>query len=307
MTIEIRHLRGFLMIADERNVTRAAERLSLSQPALSRSLAQMERELGVLLVDRSTHHLSLTEAGHRFERAARDAVRVFDEALTNVGDAVAPLRIGQSWSAAAHLSPIVRAWKLAHPDRPLTVLRGEDRTAGLANGKVDIALTRGPVPDGEYRSLIIDEEPRVAVLPADHPLARRRALRLADLAESALVVQTRAGTTTPHLWPAGSRPRVAANVTSMDDWLVAIASGTGFGVSVASTAALHQHPDVCYVALTDAPPVPLLIAWPRRGEHPWVKEFVRLSRRSAKRGDQPAARRAEVAGGAGTEPSSVDT
>jgi DNA-binding transcriptional LysR family regulator len=284
MTIEVRHLRGFLMIADERNITRAAERLHLSQPALSRSLSKMESELGVQLVDRSTHHLGLTDAGRRFERAARDAVRAFDDALATAGNAVAPLRIGQSWSAAAHLSPIVRAWKLAHPDRPITVLRGEDRTAGLANGKVDVALTRGPMPDDGYRSVIIDEEARVAVLPADHPLARRRALRLADLAEGALVVQTRAGTTSPLLWPEGSRPRIAANVTSMDDWLVAIASGAGFGVSVASTAALHQHPDVRYVALTDAPPVPLLVAWPRRGEHPWVREFVRLARHVAESG-----------------------
>lgn len=272
------------MIADECNVTRAAHRLHLSQPALSRLLAQLESELGVQLVDRSTHHLSLTDAGSRFEHAARDSVRVFDDALANAGSVVDPLRVGQSWSAAAHLSPIVRAWKLEHPNRSLTILGGEDRTAGLTKGKVDVALTRGPIPDDGYRTFVIDEEVRVAVLPADHPLARRTALQLADIAGDALVVNTRAGTTSPDLWPQGSRPRIAANVTSMDDWLVAIASGAGFGVSVASTAALHQHPDVRYVILTDAPAVPLLLAWPRRGEHPWVKEFVRIAHHVAKIG-----------------------
>lgn len=278
MTIEVRHLRGFLMIADERNLTRAAHRLHLSQPALSRTLAQLERQLGVQLVDRSTHHLHLTEAGTRFEQTARVAVQAFDDAFASAITAVAPLRVGQSWSVSVHLSPIVRAWNAAHAERPLVVLRGEDRTAGLANGMVDVAVTRGPVPDDEYRSVIIDEERRMAVLPSDHPLARRRSVRLADLARHALVVQTRAGTTSLELWPADRRPQLAAEVTSMDDWLVAIASGAGFGVSVASTATLHPHPDLRYVPLTDAAPVPLLVAWPRSNAHPSVAEFVRIAR-----------------------------
>lgn len=278
MTIEVRHLRGFLAIAEERNITRAAARLHLSQPALSRLLAQLEVALGVRLIDRSTHHLHLTEEGSRFEQQARAAVQAFDTAVGSVGRQVAPLRVGQTWSVAAHLSPIVRAWKAAYPDRPLIVLRGEDRTAGLTAGRVDVALTRGPMPSDDYRRVVIDEEARVAVLAADHHLAARSSVRLADLADQPLVVQTRAGTTTPELWPHDARPSTALEVTTMDDWLVAIASGAGVGVSVVSTATLHPHPDVRFVPLADAPPVPLLIAWPRRGAHPWVKELVRIAR-----------------------------
>lgn len=278
MTIDVRHLRAFLMIAEEQHLTRAATRLHLSQPALSRTLAQLERELGVQLVDRSTHHLEITADGRRFERSARKAVRAFDDALASAAASSAPLRIGQSWAVAAHLSPIVRAWTAAHPERPLVILRDEDRSAGLGSGRVDVALTRGPLTDPGLRSIVLDHEPRVAVLPADHRLASRRTLRLRDLASETLIIQSRAGTTTPELWPASRRPRTVIDVSSMDDWLVTIASGAGVGVSVASTAALHPHPDLRFISLADAAPVPLLLAWPGRGAHPATKEFVRLAR-----------------------------
>lgn len=131
---------------------------------------------------------------------------------------------------------------------------------------MDAALTRGPIDRSRYRSVTVDNEQRVAVLHRSHPLARRKRLTLADLSGDPVIVTT-VGTTTPELWPAGARPAVGAEATTLDDWLVAIASGLGFGVSVASTAQLHQHPDVRYVPIADAPPVPLLLAWPRRGPH----------------------------------------
>ncbi|MEQ1841261.1 MAG: LysR substrate-binding domain-containing protein, partial [Verrucomicrobiales bacterium] len=106
-----------------------------------------------------------------------------DEAIASATGRPAPLRIGQNWSATAHLSPILRAWRTAYPDRPVDVVRVEDRTAGLADGSVDVALTRGPLPDDGYRSTVIDHEPRVAVLPAEHPLAQRASLCLDDLAD----------------------------------------------------------------------------------------------------------------------------
>jgi len=275
MTVEIRHLRSFLAIADELNLTRAARRLNLTQPALSRTLAQLERSLGVLLVERTTHHVELTDAGRRFEQHAFDAVGAFERALAGAAALEVPLSVGHSWSAGTYLSDIVRAWNATERPCPLAVVRIEDRSAGLTTGKVDAGLTRGPIDPQRFRSLVIDEEERVAVLHVAHPLSTASQLTLADLADGTLV-PTSVGTTTPALWPAGARPSSAAEVATLDDWLVAIASGSGFGVSVASTAVLHRHPDVRYVPLVDAPPVALLLAWPRRGAHPAIKELVRV-------------------------------
>ncbi|HEY4608597.1 MAG TPA: LysR family transcriptional regulator, partial [Ilumatobacteraceae bacterium] len=93
MTVELRHLRCFLAIADEQNITRAAQKLHISQPALSRTLAQLERIVGVLLVDRSTHHLTLTDAGTTFVVSARDAVRRTDDAVAEISAVVPPIRL----------------------------------------------------------------------------------------------------------------------------------------------------------------------------------------------------------------------
>jgi DNA-binding transcriptional LysR family regulator len=281
MTVEIRHLRAFLAIADELNLTRAARRLNLTQPALSRTLAQLERDLGTRLVERSTHHVALTEAGQRFEQHAFDAVRAFEQALAGAVGQELPLRLGHSWSSTAYLSGIVRAWNDSSRPCALSVIRIEDRSAGLTSGQVDAGLTRGPIDAKRFRSVVLDEESRVAVLHVANPLSRKRSVTLADLADGTLV-PTQVGTTTAALWPEDRRPQVGTEVATLDDWLVAIAAGAGFGVSVASTAVLHRHPDVRYVPVVDAPPVPLLLAWPRRGEHPAIKELVRTATASVR-------------------------
>jgi DNA-binding transcriptional LysR family regulator len=152
MTVELRHLRCFLAIVDEQNITRAAQNLHISQPALSRTLAQLERIVGVRLVDRSTHHLTLTDAGNRFGVTARDAVRGVDEAVAGMSAVVPPIRLGHNWSSATHAAAIMRSWKSEFPDRKLQLRRSDERIAGLAAGKVDVALVRGPVADRSFRS-----------------------------------------------------------------------------------------------------------------------------------------------------------
>jgi DNA-binding transcriptional LysR family regulator len=289
MAVELRHLRCFLAIVDEGNITRAAQQLHMSQPALSRTLAQLERIIAVRLVDRSTHHLTLTEAGSTFAVTAREALERVDDAVRSVSAAVPPLRFGHSWSSATHAAAIVRSWTAKFPERRLRFRRSDQRIAGLASGHVDIALVRGPITDASIRSTVIDNEPRLAVVPADHHLAGMPQVSLADLTGETLIVNSIAGTTTLDLWPLPPRPTIGADLTTIDDWLLAIATSTGIGVTPASTAALHPHPDVRYIPIHDAPSVPLLLAWPRHQPHPHVAAFVSAARQAMK----PAVVRAE--------------
>ncbi len=289
MNVEVRHLRSFLAIAEEGNITRAAVRLHVTQPALSRTLAQLEQQVGSQLIDRSTHHLRLTGAGLRFQVAAAGAVRVFDQALASVRTDVPRLRLGHTWSAAGYTAAIVRGWNQARPDQPLVVLRSDERTGGLAHGDVDVALVHGPVTDPWLRTCLIDQEVRVAAVPAGHRLAAAASVTLAGLAAEGLVVNSVAGTTTPELWPEGARPHVVADSSRIDDWLVAIAAGTGVGVTAASTATLHPHPGVVFVPLTGAPPIPMLLAWPARDAHPDVRELVRVAQRATGAGGSASA------------------
>ncbi|MBO8184095.1 LysR family transcriptional regulator [Streptomyces spirodelae] len=280
MTIELRHLRAFLAIAEEGTITRAAARLHIGQPALSRTLRQLESHLGVRLVDRSTHHLELTTAGRRFREKATAALAAVDAALDPRPLTALPLRLGHPWAAlGGRTIPLLRRWDEEHPEVPLELRRIDDRTAGLAQGKVDVALLRGEVRAPGLVTELLRHEERIAVVPADSELASRSALALADLAAWPVALNTVAGTTTPELWPASARPRETIEVTNTDEWLTAIAVGRAVGVSTSATPGLHSHPSIAYRPLTDAPPVPLLLAW-RSGTptHPAIPALVALAR-----------------------------
>lgn len=284
--IELRHLRAFLAIADEGSVTRAAARLRLTQPVVSRTLAALERHLGVRLVDRSTHHLALTPEGVLFRDKAAAAVGAFDEAVDSGRLRQWPLRLGHAWSAfGPYTTPLLRTWQQRHPQTPLELRRIDDRTAGLTRGEVDAAFLRGPVDAPGLVTELLYTEDRVAAVTADGPLAARRSLSLADLAGGAVVLNTVSGTTTPGLWPPHARPAATLTVANTDDWLTAIAAGRGAGVSGASTAAMHPHAGVVYLPLDDAPPLPVLLARRDGPGHPALPQLTALAREIVARGE----------------------
>ncbi|MEW2081521.1 LysR family transcriptional regulator [Streptomyces sp. NPDC005283] len=285
MSIELRHLRCFLAIAEESSVTRAAARLHLAQPTVSRALAALENHLGIRLVDRSTHHLALSAEGRAFRDKAAAAVAAFDDALDPGRLRRWPLRLGHAWSALGpYTTPLLRRWQQDHPDTPLELLRIDDRTAGLTRGDVDAAVLRGPVETPGLVTELLFTEPRVAAVTSDGPLAARASLTLADLAAGPVILNTVSGLTTPDLWPADSRPTTTLTVANTDDWLTAIAAGRGTGASVASTAEMHPHPDVTYRPLSDAPPAPVLLAWRESAPHPALPQLVELAREVAAAG-----------------------
>ncbi|MFI8001772.1 LysR family transcriptional regulator [Streptomyces sp. NPDC086010] len=286
--IEIRHLRAFLAIAEEGSVTRAAAALRITQPVVSRTLAALERHVGVRLVDRSTHHLALTPEGVAFRDKAAHAVGAFDEALAPGRLHHRPLRLGHAWSAfGPYTTPLLRTWQERHPGTPLELLRIDDRTAGLTRGEVDAALLRGPVDTPGLVTEVLFTEERVAAVAADGPLAARASLSLADLAGGAVVLNTVSGATTLGLWPPRVRPAATVTVANTDDWLTAIAAGRGSGVSGASTVGMHPHAGVAYVPLDDAPPLPVLLARRDGPGHPALPRLAALAREIVGGGHRP--------------------
>lgn len=266
--MELRHLRAFLAIAEEGGITRAAARQHIGQPAMSRTLRALEEHLGVRLIDRSTHHLRLTDAGQAFRVRAAAAVAAVDAALDPGRTEVWPLRVGHTWSALGrHTSTVLRRWQQAHPRTPLELLRIDDGTAGLARGLVDAALLRGPLSIPGVSSALLSYELRVAAVPADSDLSARADLVLADLTEHTVVLNTVSGTTTPQLWPDAARPSATWEVANTDDWLAAIAAGRGVGVSSMATAEMHPYPGVAYRPLADAPALPLHLVWSEPPAH----------------------------------------
>ncbi len=277
MTIELRHLRAFLAIAEEGNVTRAAARLHLSQPALSRTLRQIEEHFGTRLVDRSTHHLQLTAEGRTFRDKALAALSAVETALNPRGLKSWPLRLGHPWAALGdHTVPLLRRWDETHPGTPLELLRIDDRTAGLTQGKVDAALLRGEVTAAGLRTELLMSEERVVVMPADSPLATLPRVTLADLAAHPIALNTVSGTTTMDMWPPTARPVAAIEVTNTDEWLIAIAAGRAVGISTSATPSHHTHPSLVFRPLADAPAIPVVLAWREGLGHPAIPNLVAL-------------------------------
>jgi DNA-binding transcriptional LysR family regulator len=278
--LDPRHLRVLVALAEEGTFTDAAIRLGTGQPAVSRAVARLEALLGVQLVQRTTRSLSLTPAGEACYTAAVDALAALDEVVAAARGRAHPLRLGYAWAALGrHTSGVLRAWREQRPDVPLEVHRIDDRTAGLRKGLVDVAVRRDDVLDPDVHVEPIFTEGRVAAVPVGSPLARRRSLTLADLADQVVVLSPAAGTTTLHLWPEASRPSRVVEVTNTDEWLLAIAAQEAVGVTAQSTADQHSHPGVRFVALPGVPAITVSLVWSVRRSHPALPDFVDVVRR----------------------------
>jgi DNA-binding transcriptional LysR family regulator len=274
MDIELRELRCLVAIVDQGSFTDAGLDLRMSQAAVSRNLASLERKLGVRLIIRSTRRLELTEAGERTLRRARRALAEVDELARDASAAQSRVRLGYAWSALGrHTVPFQRRWAAAHPERELLLVRSNTATAGLADGTADLAIVRRPPPASDYDLVLIGLERRVCAMPADDAWSGRRSLSLGEIAERDVAIDTATGTTSLALWPESAQPRGVVDTHDVEDWLTTISSGRALGISAQSTADQYRRPGVVFRPVRDAPPVPVYVAW-RRSDPPRDRDAV---------------------------------
>lgn len=278
MNVELRHLRALAAIGDHRSITAAAQSLHVTQPALSRTLEQLERRLGVRLVDRTTRHVALTDTGRRLWEHSHRILASLDTALAEAVQPQ-PLRLTFAWAALGRFTiPFLRSWRAVHPDVLVRIRRSDDPEAALRRGEADVAVLRTQPSQPGIDHVALIEEPRLAAVAVDHPLASRDALALGDLASEVVSVCETAGTTTADLWPVGARPRTL-DVPGVVEWLTSIATGATVGVTAAGTGHHNPHPEVVYLPLTDAEPITVHLAWPSAPAHPSTAAFVALAQR----------------------------
>ncbi|GAB3827226.1 LysR family transcriptional regulator [Dactylosporangium cerinum] len=195
--MELRHLVYFVAVAEERNFSRAAERLRVVQSGVSAAIRSLERELGVQLFDRSSQRVALTDAGAALlpeARATIDAAQAARDAVDEVrGGLRGTLRIGTLISVGfIDLPGLLGQFRAEHPGVDLRLRAAPTGSAGLArsllDGELDVAFVSlaGRPPAGLSVRVLV-AEPIVAVLPAGHPLADRATVSLADLAEEPFV------------------------------------------------------------------------------------------------------------------------
>ncbi|TDC45368.1 LysR family transcriptional regulator [Actinomadura sp. KC345] len=262
MTMELRHLRYFVAVAEHLSFSRAARHLHLAQQSLSQQIAALERDLEVRLFDRDTRGTRLTEAGRAFLPEARAVLARADAAVAVAQRAgrgeTGRLDLAFLTSTANYmLPPVVKALRERLPGLELTThnVQIDELVAGLRDGRFDAAFTRPPlVADLATRTLAT--EPVCAVLPAGHRLADRAELRLADLAEEDWVLSPRAS------WPpwhdkydrdfaaAGFTPRVVQRATGVANLLGLVAAGVGV-TRLALSANSVRRTGVVFVPLAD--------------------------------------------------------
>ncbi|MBD0743960.1 LysR family transcriptional regulator [Streptomyces sp. CBMA152] len=278
MDVELRHLKALAAIAEAGTVTAAAARLHMTQPALSRTLAQLEARVGVGLVDRSSRHLDLTPAGETLLGHGRAILAHLDAALADTRAVERPLRLGYTCAVLGQQTvPLLRTWRQAHPHAPLEVVRQDNSTAGLATGDTDVAVLRTVPTDPRIRTEALYTEDRVAALPDDHPLAGRDRVQLAELTSSPalpLALWPDTGTASVDLWSPAQRPHRTIEVRNVDEWLNLIATGGAFGVGAAGTAESHGHPGVRFIPVEDALVTTVYLARPAHPTHPRTEEFL---------------------------------
>ena len=198
--MELRHVRYFVAAAEELSFRRAAERLHVSQPALSVQIAQLEDELGATLLDRDRHHVALTAAGKVFLDRARRLLHAADEAVRAAGRAArgetGRLAIGFIAQLSYEWLPtVLRSFRKRYPDVEinLTELTPTRQIEGLVDRQLDLGIIGLglPTPHDELEVAVMSREGLVVALPLDHPMANRRRVALRELAKEKFIFTAR--------------------------------------------------------------------------------------------------------------------
>ena len=263
--LETRELAYFLAVADELHFGRAATRLGIAQPALSKTIRQLERRLGITLFDRTSRAVALTEAGRVLTHEARialDAVSAAALRTQRAGTREPHLTLAMKPGGDAGLLPAILAAYEREPNvLPVEVVFDAHSARLLREGRADAALLYAP-PD-ELRGLatepLLTEAP-VAVLPRSHRLAQRASLHMADLAGENL-----------HHKPTDPR-----EMKSISELMHLIALGRKVAV-LPRVLTTPLRDDLTTVPMADVQPVVLLLAWPAHSTSPSVAALARAA------------------------------
>lgn len=288
--IEVRHLRAFVAVAEELNYRKAAQRLHVAQPALSRTIQQLEGEVGARLLDRSTTAVQLTEVGVFL----LDRARTILSTLQQAADDVQRLALGQTgevrvgfndFAIADFLPPVIHRFRGSYPE--VTVKLCDETSPRMLqmvlDGRLDIGFLSGISAPPELDTLLLREESFVALLPVDHPLARRGALQIADLAQQPFVMGDCAWSVflqavEAYCGQAGFKPQVVQTAVHSNGIVNFVAAGIGVSIYV-DRDWLRQRNDVVVRPL----PKPTanfqtLAVWRRAGRSAALNNLIEVMR-----------------------------
>ena len=267
--LDLRKLRYFVAVAEELHFGRAAERLYISQPVLSRQIRKLEQEVGTDLLLRSSHSVELTPAGVRLLDEAKRLLAAAEVTRRRIADITrehAVLTIG--FFIGDEFTSARKAFSNTHPDVAINVLRiyWRNQTEVLLEGTVDVAFVHLPVDDRGLELVPVRSEPRVAAVALSHPAASKREISIAELADDPVIIQRGASpgwqafhNVDPR--PDGRQPCPGPAVDNLEEKLQHVAAGRAISFLPASVAAAFIQPGIAYAPVTDIPPINICLAW----------------------------------------------
>ncbi|WP_280314759.1 LysR family transcriptional regulator [Nocardia wallacei] len=277
--VDLRRLRYFLAVAEELHFGRAADRLHIAQPVLSRQIRVLEAELRVELFSRNRRGTTLTPAGEQLLADAGDLLVSADALVRRLRAAAeGARRLTIGFMPGITLTPVVRLLRARHPGLDVRLLRTgwHDQVAVLRDGRADVGIVRLPIDRTGLAVVPLYTEPRVAAVASGHRLAGRDSVRIADLAEDHLLqdpdavpewrdvaVELRAGT-----------HRSVPEIHSVEEKLELVAGGEGIAVIPASTADFYTRPGIEVLTVEDLGPNHVAAAWSAAQDTAVVHEFA---------------------------------
>lgn len=286
--MELRYLESFLALAEELHFGRAAAKLHISQPSLSQHLQRLERSVGVRLVDRGPHHVTLTDAGQVFRGQARRLLGELREAVDMTREVgagqVGTVRVGFNYPAGRRvLPPTLNLLARTHPRlRPVLVeKRSGPQLADLVAGDLDVALVFGTPTDPYYASRTVFRTSLMALVGSGHPLHGQREVPFAELAEHPCILFDRELSPASHDALTEAARRGGTELTVVDEvddsmaTAMVVATGTVVGFASAIRAEDTAGMGLWPIALVDPEPVlDVSVVWPARDATPVAHSFL---------------------------------
>lgn len=276
MEWSLRELHCFVTAVEAGSFTDAGIKLGVSQASVSRTIANFEKALGDRVLRRARYGCEPTALGEALLPQARRILGEVSRLDEFTHSRRSELRLGYAWAAIGrHTVPLLRSWDSIHREISLHLVRHNSATAGLAEGLCDVAIMRTPPDERRFDSAVVGLERRLVAFASDDALwARRRSLRMSEIAERTIITDPQTGTTTSELWSSPVDPVRFVESGDVDEWLDAIAAGVGVGTTAEATATHHPRIGVTYRPITDGPRVPVHLSWWREDPPSGVNQLV---------------------------------
>nr|ATE50866.1 LysR family transcriptional regulator [Actinoplanes tsinanensis] len=299
MELDLRHLRYFVAVAEEGGFTRAAARLHMTQPPLSVAIRQLERELGLQLLDRTGNRVELTSVGRDFLTHARNLLQQWQVTVERMRQAgsqdverlVVAFRPAVSRPLAHRTIELIRE---KHPEYQVVprYVPWTEQTACLEAGDADVSFVLEPADYVGLERATVALLPRVVCLPSAHELASRDSVSIDDLSEVPIIRPTGGSPEWSDFWggevcPGKRTWKEPPTATRLDEAIDLVALENAAALVPVSVMAVQHRQDVVFIPVTDVPAARLSLAW-REGSD---SELVRLAVRCAQAAAQdPAVR-----------------